>query len=118
MKLHANAALSLNGRRRLVRMVIEQGRSIATAAEAAGVSERTCSKWVARYRVDGELEELLDLLRPLRGPPVQEPEIPQPRRRSRHGLGPCRSGLGRTATPGRRPRSAPQRGSQSRRLGR
>jgi transposase len=55
MKLHGNAALSLNGRRRLVRMVIEQGRSIAAAAEAAGVSERTCSKWVARYRADGDL---------------------------------------------------------------
>jgi transposase InsO family protein/transposase len=54
MKLHGNAALSLNGRRRLVRMVIEEGRSIAAAAEAAGVSERTCSKWVARYTADGE----------------------------------------------------------------
>ncbi len=29
MKLHCNVALSLNGRRRLVRMVIEEGRSIA-----------------------------------------------------------------------------------------
>ncbi len=55
MKLHGNAALSLNGRRRLVRMVIEQGRSIAAAAEAAGVSERTCAKWIVRYRADGEL---------------------------------------------------------------
>jgi hypothetical protein len=55
MRLHGNAALSLNGRRRLVGMVIEQGRSIATAAEAAGVSERTCSKWVARYRAHGGL---------------------------------------------------------------
>ncbi|MBV9839914.1 MAG: IS481 family transposase [Solirubrobacterales bacterium] len=55
MKLHANAALSLNGRRRLVRMVIEEGRSIASAASAAGVSERTCSKWVCRYRAAGEL---------------------------------------------------------------
>jgi transposase InsO family protein len=55
MKLHGNAALSLNGRRRLVRMVLEQGRSIAQAAEAAGVSERTCSKWVARCRAEGEL---------------------------------------------------------------
>jgi transposase InsO family protein len=55
MKLHGNAALSLNGRRRLVRMVLAQGRSIAAAAAAAGVSERTCAKWVARYRVDGEL---------------------------------------------------------------
>jgi len=28
MKLHGNAALSLNGRRRLVRMVLEEGRSL------------------------------------------------------------------------------------------
>jgi transposase len=55
MKLHGNAALSLNGRRRLVRAVIEEGRSIASAAEAAGVSERTCSKWIVRYRAGGEL---------------------------------------------------------------
>jgi transposase InsO family protein len=55
MKLHGNAALSLNGRRRLVRMVLEEGRSLAAAAEAAGVSERTCSKWVCRYRSEGEL---------------------------------------------------------------
>src|SRR6202451_2744567 len=53
MKLHGNAALSLNAGRRLVRMVLEQGRSIAAAAEAAGVSERTCSKWVARPRAEG-----------------------------------------------------------------
>ena len=55
MKLHANAALSLNGRRRMVAAVVEQGRSITQAAEAAGVSGRTCSKWVARYRSEGEV---------------------------------------------------------------
>jgi transposase InsO family protein len=55
MKLHGNAALSVNGRRRLVRLVIEEGRSLAAAAEAAGVSERTCAKWVARYRTGGDL---------------------------------------------------------------
>jgi transposase InsO family protein/transposase-like protein len=54
MKLHANAALSLNGRRRMVACVVEQGRSIAQAAEAAGVSDRTCSKWVTRYRAEGD----------------------------------------------------------------
>jgi transposase InsO family protein len=54
MKLHANAALSLNQRRRMVRRVVEQGWSLTKAAEAAEVSERTCSKWVGRYRVDGE----------------------------------------------------------------
>jgi transposase InsO family protein len=54
MKLHANAALSRNGRRRMVLSVIEDGRSLAEAAEAARVSDRTCSKWVARYRAEGE----------------------------------------------------------------
>jgi transposase InsO family protein len=55
MKLHANAALSLNQRRRMVRRVVEQGWSLAKAAEAAEVSERTCSKWVVRYRSEGPL---------------------------------------------------------------
>jgi transposase InsO family protein len=54
MKLHANAALSLNQRRRMVLRVVEQGWSITKAAEAAEVSDRTCRKWVARYRADGE----------------------------------------------------------------
>ena len=54
MKLHANAALSLNARRRMVARVLEQGWSLTQAAEAAEVSERTCSKWVARYRAEGE----------------------------------------------------------------
>ena len=53
MKLHANAALSFRQRRRMVCRVVEQGWSLTKAAEAAEVSERTCSKWVARYRADG-----------------------------------------------------------------
>jgi transposase InsO family protein len=54
MKLHANAALSLNQRRRMVGRVVERGWSLTKAAEAAEVSERTCSKWVCRYRAQGE----------------------------------------------------------------
>ena len=54
MKLHANAALSLRQRERMVRRVVEQGWSLTKAAAAAEVSERTCSKWVARYRAEGE----------------------------------------------------------------
>ena len=53
MKLHANAALSLKQRERMVARVLEHGWSITKAAEAAEVSDRTCSKWVARYRQDG-----------------------------------------------------------------
>ena len=54
MKLHANAAVTLTQRRRMVRRVVEQGWSIQRAAEAAGTSSKTCGKWVARYRADGE----------------------------------------------------------------
>ena len=39
----------------MVGRVIEQGWSLTKAAEAAGVSDRTCSKWVARYRAQGEV---------------------------------------------------------------
>jgi transposase InsO family protein len=53
MKLHANAALSLRQRERMVRRVVEQGWSIAKAAAAAEVSDRTCRKWVDRYLADG-----------------------------------------------------------------
>jgi transposase InsO family protein len=54
MKLHGNARLSPKGRLLLCRRVLEEGWSLAAAAEAAGVSERTAGKWVARYRADGE----------------------------------------------------------------
>ncbi len=54
MKLHANAALGPKGRAVMVRRVVEEGWSLTEAAEAAGVSERTCQKWVERYRSEGE----------------------------------------------------------------
>ena len=55
MKLHANAALSLNQRRRLVRRVVEQEWTLTKAAAAAEVSVRCARKWVGRYRGEGEL---------------------------------------------------------------
>jgi transposase InsO family protein len=54
MKLHRNAALSWEGRRRLARRVLEDGWTLRAAAEAAGVSVRCARKWVARYRAEGE----------------------------------------------------------------
>ena len=53
MKLHANAALSLNKRRLLVARVIEEEWSLTKAAEAAEVSEPTARKWVARFLAEG-----------------------------------------------------------------
>jgi transposase InsO family protein len=38
----------------MVMRVIDGRWSLVDAAEAAGVSERTCSKWLARYRAEGE----------------------------------------------------------------
>src|SRR5713101_1963398 len=55
MKLHRNAALSWQGRRRLVQRVVVEGRTLTAAAEAAGVSVRCARKWVGRYRLEGEL---------------------------------------------------------------
>jgi transposase InsO family protein len=54
MKLHANAALSLNKRRLLVHRAVEEGWSLTKAAEAAEVSDPTARKWVARYLAEGE----------------------------------------------------------------
>ena len=54
MKVHANAPLGPKGRLTMVLRVVEQGWSVTEAAAAAGVSDRTCRKWVERYRADGE----------------------------------------------------------------
>jgi len=54
MKLHANARLSLKGRELLIDRVEGAGWSLMEAAEAAGISERTAHKWLARWRVEGE----------------------------------------------------------------
>jgi transposase len=53
MKLHANARLSVKGRELLVARIEVAGWSLSAAAEAAGISDRTARKWLARYRVDG-----------------------------------------------------------------
>jgi len=53
MKLHANARLSLKGRELLIDRVENAGWSLSAAAEAAGISDRTARKWVARHRAEG-----------------------------------------------------------------
>src|SRR3954462_5993936 len=53
MNLHANAALSWSGRRRLCELVVEEGWTVVAAAAAAGVSVRCARKWIGRYRLQG-----------------------------------------------------------------
>jgi transposase InsO family protein len=55
MQVHAKAPLSPIGRRRVVDRVCEKGWSVTAAAEAAGVTERTVYRWLARFREDGQL---------------------------------------------------------------
>jgi transposase InsO family protein len=54
MKVHASARLSPIGRRLLVDRIVRGEFSVREAAEAAGVSERTAFKWLARWRAEGE----------------------------------------------------------------
>ena len=54
MRVHANAPLGPKGRETMVLRVLEQGWSRTEAAEAAGVSGRTCSKWITRYLAEGQ----------------------------------------------------------------
>jgi transposase InsO family protein len=53
MRLHGNARTCVHSRLLIVQRVCEQGWTVAAAAEAAGVSERTAFKWLARYRAEG-----------------------------------------------------------------
>lgn len=53
MRLHANARTCPHSRRLAIRR-LEQGWTLTRAAEAAGVSVRTISKWRCRYRLEGE----------------------------------------------------------------
>jgi transposase InsO family protein len=54
MKLHANAALSLRQRGRMVSLVVDGGWTIKAAAMAFQTSPRTCGKWVSRYQASSE----------------------------------------------------------------
>src|SRR6266516_2735841 len=68
MKLHANARTCPHSRRLAVSRVEQLGWTLTAAAEAAGVSVRTISKWRRRYRVEGEQGLLDRCSAPLRVP--------------------------------------------------
>jgi transposase InsO family protein len=67
MKLHGNHRTCPSSRRLLCRRVLEEGWTIAAAAEAAGCSERTAAKWLKRFR-DGDRLLLDRSSRPRRSP--------------------------------------------------
>jgi len=54
MNIHANAKTCVRSRLLLVQRIEDLGWPLMEAAEAAGISGRTASKWLARYRAEGE----------------------------------------------------------------
>jgi transposase InsO family protein len=69
MNVHKNARMTVRGRALLVERIGEHGWPVAQAASAAGVSERTAYKWLARYRTGGE-----GALHDRRSTPVRSPQ--------------------------------------------
>jgi transposase InsO family protein len=72
MKLHGNAHTCPKSRRLLVERIESRTWSVAVAAEAAGVSERTAYRWLKRWREEGE-GGLLDRSSAPRGIPHRTP---------------------------------------------
>ncbi|MGH3115970.1 MAG: leucine zipper domain-containing protein [Gaiellales bacterium] len=73
MKLHGNATTCPHSRRLICRRVLEEGWSLAQAAEAACVSERTAWRWIDRFRREGE-GGLLDRSSAPKSVPARTPE--------------------------------------------
>ena len=55
MRLHANAALTLNQRKKMVISIVAEHRPVSEVAAAFRVSEPTARKWVRRYVAEGEV---------------------------------------------------------------
>ena len=53
MNAHKNARLTPFSRELMIRRIRKENWTVARAAEAAGVSERTAYKWLARFRDGG-----------------------------------------------------------------
>src|SRR5271163_4059978 len=76
MKLHANARTCPKSRRLLVDR-IDAGWSVMEAAEAAGITDRTARRWMARWRAEGPTGLLDRSSAPKRIPHKTPPERTQ-----------------------------------------
>ena len=68
MEIHRNAKTCPNSRKLLVERIESKTWSLAAAAAAAGVSERTAYRWLRRWREEGEQGLLHRSSRPHRSP--------------------------------------------------
>ena len=82
MRLHGNARLTPHGRALMCQRVRHGGWTVAEAAEAAGCSERTCYRWLARFDVGQSMDDRSSAPKtvPGRTAPATEAVIEQLRR--------------------------------------
>jgi transposase InsO family protein len=71
---HPNASLTPRGRRKMVRLVIDDGWSIEATADKFQVDAKTVRKWRDRYRVEGESGLFDRSSRPHSSPNTTPPE--------------------------------------------
>lgn len=74
MNSHKHAALTPRGRALLVYRVLHEGCKVRDASSAAGVSERTGYKWLARFKAEGHAGLSDRSSRPWRSPSACDPE--------------------------------------------
>ena len=88
---HANAPLTVEGRRRLC-LRVDAGRPRAHVAAEAGVSRQCLSKWHARWRAHGEAGLVDRCSRPAHSPGQVPPDVQDriERLRRERKLGPAR----------------------------
>jgi transposase InsO family protein len=84
--LHGNARLTVHGRRLLVTRVIDDRRPIAHVAKEVGVSRQCATRWVNRFRAEGEAGLQDRSSRPNRTPSRTSPEREQAVLDARAGL--------------------------------
>lgn len=90
--VHANARLTLHGRRLLVARVIDDRRPVAHVAKELGISRQCAHRWVRRFRAEGPAGLLERSSRPRRMPTKTTPERERVvlDARSRSRVGPAR----------------------------
>ena len=86
---HANARLTVHGRRLLVSRVVDDGRPVAHVAKELGVSRQCAHRWVNRFRAEGAAGLADRSSRPRRQPRRTPAEVEEAvvglRRRERRG---------------------------------
>lgn len=75
MKLHANARSTPHTRLLLARRVLEEGWSLARAAQAVGLSRTCARRWIRRFQAEGEAGLADRSARPKRSPGRTPPHV-------------------------------------------